>query len=108
VAFIDWLFEERHLQPGTIQGYIAGVKNYFVMSTATPSPALGSHGHYHPLVVLALQSLEHASAVVPPLPERLGFTDEMLRRGQQLWPTAIYAIVILIRAFLLRTGEILP
>jgi hypothetical protein len=108
VTFIDWLFNERHLQPGTVQGNIAGVKNYFETSTAIPSPALGGRGHYHPLIALALQSLSHAKSTVPSLPERMPFTEAMLVRGQQLWPPAIYAIVVLLRAFLLRTGEVLP
>ena len=79
------------------------------MSSTSPlSPALGGRGHFHPLVSMALRSLSHSTATVPPLPGRLDFTDDMLRRGQQLWPPAIYAIVVIIRAFLLRTGEILP
>ena len=107
VAFIDYLF--KHMQPGSIQGYVSGVKNYFMSSTVPLSPALGGHGYFHPLVSMALHSLSHSTATVPPLPGRLGFTDDMLRRGQQLWPPAIYAIVVIIsRAFLLRTGEILP
>ena len=96
------------MQPGSIQGYVSGVKNYFMSSTSPLSPALGGRGHFHPLVAMALHSLSHSTATVPPLPGRHGFTDDMLRRGQQLWPPAIYAIVVIIRAFLLRTGEILP
>jgi hypothetical protein len=107
IAFIDWLFEHRHVQPGTVEGYLAGVKDYFGKAALFQSSALGDRKGYHPLVALAIQSLYH-DHTVPALPARQPLTEDMLKRGQQLWSPVIYAVVIIIRGFLLRTGEVLP
>jgi hypothetical protein len=107
VAFIDWLFELRRVQPGTVEGYLAGVKNCFGKTALFQSSALGGRKGYHPLVALAIQSLYHAGHTVPTLPDHQPFTEDMLKRGQQLWPPVINAVVVIIRGFLLRTGKVL-
>jgi hypothetical protein len=107
VAFIDWLFEHRHVQAGAVATYVSGVKHYFESLSLTPSPALGGRKSLHPLVSRALRSLRHAPEAVPPT-VRQPFTEAMLKRGRQLWSRALYAMVVICRGYLLRTGELWP
>jgi hypothetical protein len=107
VAFIDWLFEKRHVQARAGSTYLSGVKDYFSSSALRLSPALGPRGALHPLVSRALRSLQHAPEAIPPT-QRQPFTEAMLIRGRQLWPPALYAMVVICRGFLLRTGELWP
>jgi hypothetical protein len=71
------------------------------------SEALGVKGQRHYLVVRAMQSLWQDSATVPPKPQRELFTVAMMRRAARIWPTPYYAVAVVMRGFILRSGEIL-
>lgn len=71
------------------------------------SPALGPHGELHELVSKALRSLPLDPVTVPPPPRRQAYSADLLQLGRHLWPIDIFAMALLIRAFLLRSGEIL-
>jgi hypothetical protein len=107
VAFIDWLFEHRHVQASAVATYVSGVEYYFESLSLTPSPVLGGRKSLHPLVSRALRSLRHAPEAIPPT-VRQPFTEAMLKRGRELWSRALYAMVVICRGYLLRTGELWP
>lgn len=106
ISFIDELSEVHHLQPDTISGYLSGVKNA-LLGQGFVSEALGVKGSRHHLVARALQSLYQDRTTVPPKPTREVFTVAMMRRAAEVWPLPYYAVAVIIRGFILRSGEIL-
>jgi hypothetical protein len=95
----------KHLQPGTISGYVSGVKSALV-SNGYRSSALGAPRERHYLVAKAIRSLS-IDTTVPPKPPREEFTIPMMRRAARMWPFPFYAMAVLIRGFILRSGELM-
>jgi hypothetical protein len=106
ISFIDDLSEVHHLQPDTISGYLTGMKNV-LLGQGHVSDALGEPGRRHHLVARAVQSLWQDSTTVPPKPQRELFTTAMMRRAAQVWSLPYYAVAVLLRGFILRSGEVL-
>jgi hypothetical protein len=106
ISFIDELFMVKHLQPPTIGGYLTGMKDA-VLSRGIQSEALGQRGYRHPLVARALRSADIDTVTVPPSPPRELFTRPMLEWARVHWPVIYYAMAVLARGFLLRSGEFL-
>jgi hypothetical protein len=100
------MFQDQHLQPSTISTYFSGMKSDFLASGLS-SPALGSKGELHEVVAASLRSLAQDTATVAPKPRREAFSVDLLSQGRLLWSTDIFAMCVLIRAFLLRSGELL-
>jgi hypothetical protein len=96
----------QHLQPDTISGYLTGMKSA-LLGQGYVSEALGVKGQRHYLVSRAIQSLWQDSTTVPPKPQRELFTEAMMRRAARVWPAPYYAVAVVIRGFILRSGEIL-
>jgi hypothetical protein len=96
----------EHLQPDTISGYLTGMKSA-VLGMGFKSDALGVKGVRHHLVAKAIQSLWQDRMTVPPTPDRELFTTAMMRRAADVWPFPYYAVAVLLRGFILRSGEVL-
>jgi hypothetical protein len=106
VSFIDELFECQHLDPHTISGYVTGVKSA-VLAEGCVSDALGVRGVRHPWVARAIRSCMIDTTTVPPKPPRELFTDEMMQVAFEKWPLHYYAMAVLARGWLLRSGQFL-
>jgi hypothetical protein len=106
ISFIDELFEVKHVQPDTISGYVTGMKSA-LLAQGHVSDALGVKGKRHYLVARAIQSLWQDRTTVPPKPARELFTVAMMARAREVWPSPYYAVAVIIRGFILRSGEIL-
>jgi hypothetical protein len=106
ISFIDELFMCQHLQPPTIAGYLTGMKNA-VLSQGVESEALGKRGYRHPLVAAALRSAVIDTDTVPRKPSRELFTRQMMLFAQKHWPVVYYAMAVLARGFIMRSGELL-
>jgi hypothetical protein len=100
------MFHEEHLQPSTITTYFSGMKSDFLASGIS-SAALGVRGALHALVNAAFRSLPKDTATVAPLPRRAAYSVDLLEQGRHLWPIDIFAMSVLVRAFILRSGELL-
>jgi hypothetical protein len=106
VSFIDELFECKHLDPHTIGGYVTGVKSA-LLAEGCVSDALGVRGVRHPWVARAIRSCMIDFLTVPPKPPREMFTDEMMSVAFHQWPLQYYAMAVLARGWLLRSGQYL-
>jgi hypothetical protein len=106
ISFVDELFMTQHLQPPTIGGYLTGMKNA-VLAQGIESEALGRRGYRHPLVASALRSAVIDIDTVPRKPSRELFTRQMMEFAQKFWPVVYYAMAVLARGFIMRSGELL-
>jgi hypothetical protein len=106
ISFVDELFMSKHLKPDTIGGYLTGMKNA-VLAQGIESEALGRRGYRHPLVAAALRSANLDIDTVPATPPRELFTREMMKYAQRVWPVVYYAMAVLARGFIMRSGELL-
>ena len=84
---------------------MTGLKSSLLLADIQ-SPALACSGKLHPAVSRALRSLLH-DAEADPHPRRAEYSVDFLQQGRDLWPIDIFALAVLIRAFFLRSGEIL-
>jgi hypothetical protein len=100
------MFQDEHLQPSTISTYFSGMKSDFLASGLS-SAALGTRGVLHELVNAAFRSLSKDTATVAPRPRRAAYSVDLLEQGRKLWPIDIFAMSYLVRAFILRSGELL-
>jgi hypothetical protein len=106
ISFIDELFECKHLDPHSISGYVTGVKSA-LLAEGYGSDALGIRGVRHPWVARALRSCMIDTLTVPPKPPREMFTDDMMEVAFHQWPLHYYAMAVLARGWLLRSGQFL-
>jgi hypothetical protein len=106
ISFIDELFEQQHLDPKTISGYVTGVKDR-LLTEGYESEALGRKGVRHPWVARAIRSCMIDTETVPAKPPREEFTNDMMLVAFQTWPLHYYAMAILARGWLWRSGQFL-
>jgi hypothetical protein len=70
-------------------------------------PALGPYKHRHYLVAKALRAISLDTTTVPPKPPRELFTNQMMMVAFVYWPILYYAMAVLVRGFILRSGELM-
>jgi hypothetical protein len=106
LSFIDDLFFRQHISADSVAGYITGLKSALV-AQGHSCPALGPYKHRHYLVAKALRAISLDTTTVPPKPPRELFTDQMMMVAFVSWPILYYAMAVLVRGFILRSGELM-
>jgi hypothetical protein len=85
---------------------LSGMQSDFLAS-GLASAALGDRGVLHELVNAAVRYLPRDTATVAPRPRRAAYSFYILEQGAEFMAIDIFTMSVLIRSFILRSGELL-